>query len=489
MTFTYDIYISYSLNDNNQSESSSGWVSNFKNFLTILLVQILGEEPLFLNYASQERPSSTELAKTGIFISILSPKYVQNEACVEEINDFANNIDKSTYFNEYERIFKVIKFPVEGQNQPSKLQNLLNYELYDNNIQSGEASEITDFFKLDAERTYWLKLIDIAYQIAAQIKKFRNLSLVTRSNNYYNSKTVYLAEAGMDLKVYRDNIKRELLRYGFNVLPNQSLPSNEREMELSIRSDLEKSRLSIHLIGDYYGEKNINSEKSILDIQNHLASEHSGMNNAMGIVENKFNRLIWISPSAQLHNDSQKIFVDNLRRELEENEGAEILQSPIEDFKTLVLQELLGLNENKFKNSFPSNNKVIANKCYYLIFDAIDEYECKKIEETLKANNIELLLPSYEGNLLTLREKHLHNLRICDGAIIYVNNVNELWVKMKYLDLLKAPGLGRTKNEMKKSLVYGKSAKNRFDSFVKFEIDIFEQNHFNFNNSFLNFIK
>ncbi|MDX2190604.1 MAG: hypothetical protein SFY32_12140 [Bacteroidota bacterium] len=480
MEFKNDIYISYALRDNEAINGADGWVNNFRKFLEILLVQILGEKVSFLNYSNQEKPSRSEIEKVGLFISILSPNYVKSEACLEELSDFfkITQASNNLYVNSHSRIFKVVKFPVPLTEQPSKLLNFLSYDLFYSDEESGEISEFSDYFNSDAERKYWLKLVDIAYDISAIIRDFRNLDIAINhgEENSYSDKNVYLCETGFDLQWHRDNIKRELTRHGFRVFPDHALPLNPKEMEVDIKKDLEKCRLSIHLIGDSYGELAYGLEKSILDIQNKLASEHAHLQSAIVDDEQKFSRLIWISPSAQLLNDKQKMFVDNLRRDLEANEGAEILQSPIEDFKTVVLGELLGVNLDKIKKTETKNNNSNHSKSVYLIYDKADEFEAKKIAEICKNNQVQVITPSFEGNLLELREIHLQNLRTCDTGLVFMNNVNDLWVQMKFLDLLKAPGLGRNKGEIQKALVFGKNAKDRTNNFTRFEVPVFEFN-------------
>ncbi len=474
MNFQYDIYISYALADNKTSEQNSGWVTNLQRFLDTLLLQILGERPAFLSYSNQEKPSKTELAKVAVFVSVVSPDYVKSEPCVEEIEDFFTIAHKegNLFVNGRERVFKVVKYPVTMQEQPSKIANLLEYDLYDINIQTGEFIEFHDFFNTDAERKYWLKIVDLAYDIAAVLKAHRKLDITPVDYTAYSDRNVYLAETGFDLQFHRDSIKRELTRHGFKILPDHALPSNLKELEISIKKDLERSRLSIHLIGDGYGEYAPGLEKSVLDIQNKLAGDHSLMASAGS--DNKFSRLIWISPDARLENDKQKMFIDNLRRELEANEGAEILQSPIEDFKMVVLEELLNLNLDKLRNASSDEKLNHSKKIIYLIFDRVDEFEAKKIADFLVYKGYEAVLPSFEGQLLELREIHLRNLRQCDSALIYINKVNDLWVQMKFLDLLKAPGLGRTKGDLHKSLLLGKNLKSKAQSLEKFDVPVFE---------------
>ena len=47
----------------------------------------------------------------------------------------------------------------------------------------------------------------------------------------------------------------------------------------------------------------------------------------------------------------------------------------------------------------------------------------------------------------------IENLRNFDAAIIYKGKVNDQWVRMKVLDLLKAPGFGRNKPIRGKAIV------------------------------------
>lgn len=485
MNFPFDIYISYTINDNKHAEQHVGWVTNFQKFLETLLFQILGEKPVFLNYANQEKPAKSELSKVGVFISVLSPEYIKSESSIEEIEDFFNNANKNgdLFVKGKERVFKVVKYPVPISEQPSKISNLLSYDLYQTNETTGEFAEFIDFFNPDAERKYWLKIVDLAYDIAAVLKSQKNLEVEVADFNAYDIKNVYLAETGYELQLHRDSIKRELLRHGFRVLPDHELPTNLIELELSIKRDLERARLSIHLIGESYGEFAPNSEKSILDIQNRLAGEYNIISSAE---QNKFSRLIWISPDAKLENDKQKMFVDNLRRDLEANEGAEILHSPIEDFKMVVLEELLDLNLSKLrKRNFSTSNS--NSKSIYLIYDKIDEIEAKKIADFLSFRGYDITMPSFEGQLLELREIHLENLSKCDGALIYINKVNDLWVQMKFLDLLKAPGLGRTKNELYKALLLGNNLSGRMQYLGKFQAPIIEISE-NLENSLSGFV-
>ena len=163
--------------------------------------------------------------------------------------------------------------------------------MYQLDPDSGEIREYTDYFSTEAERQYWMKIVDLAYDIFDTLVFYRE-ERKTEVRNLQKRKTIYLAETGHDLSVQRNIIKRELQRHGYLVLPNQTLPGNLHDLEKTVRKDLLESNLSIHLIGSAYGEIPVGAERSVVDLQNKLAAEKSIKSRE----DNEdFTRLIWIS--------------------------------------------------------------------------------------------------------------------------------------------------------------------------------------------------
>jgi hypothetical protein len=197
------------------------------------------------------------------------------------------------------------------------------------------------------------------------------------------------------------------------------------------------------LIGSAYGEIPEGSDRSIVDIQNRLAAE-----TALSKKQSKqdFSRLIWISQNLKNASDKQKSFIDTIKRDTEAQEGAEILQNPLEDFKNIMREELLEAQER----AKPDES---GGKSIYLVHDKIDENEVKLFRDVIEKSGFKVLMPAFEGELLEVRKQHIENLRNFDGAIIFKGKVNDQWVRMKVLDLLKAPGFGRRKPILGKALV------------------------------------
>lgn len=286
-------------------------------------------------------------------------------------------------------------------------------------------------------------MVDLAYDIHEALMILKEGELKTEVKNIFRRKTIFLAETGHDISVQRNIIKRELQRHGYIILPKNTLPTDIDEVERVVRRDLEDSSLSIHLVGSAYGEIPEGSDRSIVDIQNKIAAEVS-----ISKRQNKqeFSRLIWIAQNLKNASDKQKAFIETLKRDTEAQEGAEILQNPLEDFKNIVREELLESQDRR-------NMDESGGKSIYLVHDKIDDNEVKPYKEVLEKSGFKVLIPAFEGELLEVRKQHIDNLRNFDGAIIFKGKVNDQWVRMKLLDLLKAPGFGRKKPIKAKALL------------------------------------
>lgn len=462
MQLDVDVLIVFADNDNEPvGKKANGWVNDFKRFLELMLIQVLGEKPTILLKSEHDTITAPGLGNVGTLVTVLSKDFIQSGRCLDNIETFYKVISQSTH--KANRVFKVFKTPLTTSEQPPRLRELIGYEMYQLDTETGETKEYTDYFSLEAERQYWMKMVDLAYDIYDSLLQLRAIDKNTEVRNIYKRKNIYLAETGHDLSVQRNIIKRELTRHGYVVLPQQTLPSTISELEKVVRKELEDCSLSIHLIGSAYGEIPEGSDRSVVDIQNRLAAERSLAVKQSGA---EFSRLIWISPNPANASDKQKSFIESIKRDVEVQEGAEILQTPLEDFKNIMREELVESLERK---SFGSE----LGKSVYLVHDRIDQGEVKALAEAIEKSGYKVLMPEFEGELLDLRKKHIDNLRSFDAAIIYKGKVNEQWVRMKVLDLLKAPGFGRKKPIKGKAIYAGQGSPINAESFRSQNVVVF----------------
>jgi len=452
MALDIDVIIAFAEKDNESpSNKELGWVTQFKKFLELMLFQVLGKKPNIVLKEEFDSMTASTMDNAAVLVAVLSKEFIESGRCLDTVESFY----KASASTQVNRVFKVMKTPLSNTEQPPRLRDLIGYDMYQLDTETGQMKEYADFFSEEAERQYWMKMVDLAYDIHEALVFLKEGETNTEVKNIIKRKTIYLAETGHDLSVQRNIIKRELQRHGYIVLPKQTLPVQFAELEKMVKKDLENCSLSIHLVGSAYGEIPEGASQSVVDIQNQLAAELSIDKKSRN---EDFSRLIWISPNLKNASDRQRSFIDTIKRDVDAQEGAEILQNPLEDFKNIMREELLESNERM--NQEEGNGKSI-----YLVHDRVDEQAVKPYREAIEKNGFNVVEPVFEGDLLTVRKNHIDNLRSLDGAIIFKDKVNDQWVRMKVLDLLKAPGFGRKKPILGKAIINTNSSGSDMEAF------------------------
>lgn len=343
MAHEVDVLITFAEKDNDVAKKSDmGWVTQFKKFMELVLFQVLGYKPNILLKAEMDSVTASTMDNAAVLVAILTKDFAESGRCLDTVESFYKMAGSA----KVSRVFKVLKSPLTTGEQPPRLRDLIGYDMFQLDIETGIMKEYSDFFSQEAEKQYWMKMVDLAYDIHESLMSLKEGSK-SETKNLFKRKTIYLAETGHDLSVQRNIIKRELQRHGYIVLPNQSLPTTSDALENVVKKDLLECSLSIHLVGSAYGEIPDGSDKSVVDIQNRLAAETSLNKRQNG---EDFSRLIWILPNLKNASERQRSFIESIRRDIEAQEGAEILQNPLEDFKNIMREELLDSSDKKMED-------------------------------------------------------------------------------------------------------------------------------------------
>ncbi|WP_370090374.1 DUF4062 domain-containing protein [Ekhidna sp.] len=455
MSSNRTIALIYSEKDDQQIEGGvKGWVTNFHKFLSTLMYQITRENPV-IKLINESNFSASELDDYNVVIAVVTPNLAKENLIIKSINAHGKRLKSQNKLlaDGVARIFKVLKRPYDPDAHLDELEDLLTYDFYLVDPLTGDPQEFTRFFGSDAERSYWMKLVDMAYDINHVLHAKEVIDGEGSYDTIPREKTVYLASTGVDMVIQRDIIKRELIRHGYKVLPDHSLPKEAKALERMVRDDLDRCRLSIHLVGEDYGYKPRGSELSVVDIQNRVASDHTYQmveknKEAKDGEKELFSRLIWVSPDLKNVTERQKIFIEDLKSDAAALEEAEVLQIQLQELKTIIREELVTggrFNVRRNIKGLDQEEKNEKTKMIYLIADKRDVDSIDDIQSYLKKEGFNVVSPSYEGDLVDLRYIHQENLRRCDASIIYFGQATEDWIKTKLQDLLKAPGFGREK--------------------------------------------
>ncbi len=446
-TFDQDLLISYAHIDNSAlKQGEEGWISEFHRALEIRLSQLLGEkakiwrDPKLKGNDIFSDEILDQFPQIALLVSILSPRYVNSEWCLRELEAFlkASKENIGLKVNNKSRIFKVVKTPIGLEKLPRELQEILGYEFFKIDQNTGNPKEFSSIFGVETERNFWDKLDDLAHDICHMLQEVNVTNQPKKGQNLVPSKrtkTVYLAETSYDIHQEREQIRRELLENGYQVLPEQKLPYYQPDLNEQIKKDLAASTLSIHLIGANYGVVPEGGEDSITVIQNNLAIEqanHGGLS-----------RIMWLGGGNQPDNVRQLDFIKNLRNEGLVHDRAELLETTLSELKFCLLDML---SHDPLQKKSVSINENVTKQLYIICKEAdVSKEVLLNIEDHFFEAGFDVITPAFTGEEEALRIDHQENLINCDAVLIFYADDNPLWLRSKIRDLLKIKGYGRSK--------------------------------------------
>jgi hypothetical protein len=445
--FVDDVFISYRHLDNELlDEHGKGWIDNFHERFESLLGEALGYEPKV--WRDPRLPGNVYFAdvleerirNTAVMISILSPGYLQSKWCLGELQEFCRlaNQKGGLAIDGKLRVFKVVKTHIERDRHPPEFQSQLGYEFYEIDKPTQRPVAFGQELGRSRDQRYWSKLDDLAWDVKQLLSIInpRSKEMPETVNVFQRSEgTIYLAQTTRDLSVERDQIKRELLNRGYDILPDKELPFISPNYEEAVREAVSRAKLSIHLIGGSYGLIPEGAKgSSIVRLQNEIA--------AARCPDPQFSRLLWMPLGLAPQEEMQAQFIEHLRTDEHTQRGAELLQTPLEELKSVIQTRL---TSNGHKAETPSAEGTPPK--IYLIFDKRDLEGIVPLNDYLCGEKrYEVLLPLLddEGDDGTQAfDIHKDNLVQCDAVLIYYGQANQAWFEYKWRDLKKVAGLDR----------------------------------------------
>jgi TIR domain len=446
---TAALFVSYAHNDNEPLVSGqTGWVENFQHALKVRLKQLLGREPdLWWDLAklrgNEVIGSAIDqgLTRSAILVAIISPSYVDFERsdwCRKELESFCAAAGRAGVTPDVRNhIFKVVKTFVSLDHQPDLLKDLRGYDFFRKDPSTGRLREffLQDSAPVDPE--YIKKIDDLAEDIHLFVESLKDQSAPAPApGEPTTSQVLYLAETTSDLTATRDQIARILRQANCCVLPDRELPHGHGgRLRDYVRECLDRSRVSVHLIGANYGAIPEGEMTSVTVIQNELAAERSG--------NPSFSRLIWMPTDVRAADERQRLFIEHLRTDSDAQRGAEILRGGLAELGTLIqsrLQPRVGRPAEIKKQ--PEGDGL---KDVYLICDQRDREAGEALRDLIYAGypGLEVWLPPLDGDEADVRAIHREYLTLCDGVLLYFGNATESWLRAKLCELKKVSGYGR----------------------------------------------
>lgn len=400
-----------------ESNLHSDWLHRFIDTLAILYAQSEVENPLLLkteHTAEFSEKTQQTLAETDVFIAVITENYYTCALCKQELTHYLKKKpDPSS-------VFKVLKKDVSAKKQPTELAQLPAYEFYEYDIDSEIIIEYNNTGRLP-DYKYWVKLDDLVHGIIRYTE-----------GKDQDSVGVYLASTTIDQKQVREALARNLKHQGFTIFPKESYSQDDPNLKEKIKTNLSKCALSMHLMGETFGEVMNEEGDSLVSLENEIALRYSLEHHAL-------KRIIWVPRDLQVMETKQQTYLEYLRAHKELQSNSYYLETSLESLKA-HMHELLGTPVYHQKASQ-------VQRVFYASSGVNDGYE--KVQVLLNDKSVELLTPA------SFKYWSEHQLALGDVDVLILMDVphSKKWLQNWMKSLCKIQGYRTKKTKIQGVLI------------------------------------
>jgi hypothetical protein len=437
MNFQRHLFVSYAhVDDLATPGEDQGWVSRFHKYLETYLSQSIGEQAkvwrddrlrgndIFANEIVKQFP------ETAILLSIVSPRYLESEWCLREVDEFCKTAEShgGLTVDDKARVLRVMlrRLPSDRREHlPHVLKDALGYEFYQE-VEGNRELPLDPSF--GSGEAYRRQVYFLAEDIADLIDKLKHKDADAPTSDASSKPTVYLAECSYDLRDERDKLWGDLKAHGYTILPDQlaRMPDLESEYGSEVRRLLDQCQLSIHFVGRFRGKvPDGPSLKSVAELQNEVAAKKSE--------ESGLRRVIWLPGDAHSEQPEQQAFIDELQKVASLQKGADLVTDDLASLKGVVHAVLHKLE----KPMAPAPQPDSAAKLVSLICDQRDRPATISLRKYLKGAGVDVVIPVFEGDAATIRKANQDLMTRCDAVIVFYGAGDEAWKRTVENDLIK----------------------------------------------------
>jgi hypothetical protein len=397
----FDIFISYTHEDNSGT-GSSAWVSEFKNDLSLRIMQRQGQGRPLSIYIDKSQTGvggtlpeliDSVLKNSQYLLPIVTPLYNESDWCELERVTF---IEHHGFDEAMKRLVRVDKEPVDDV--AGELEDLKQYRFY----YRDKVGQIDHVLTKEGQKTKYDHMItELALHILHKVNEVNS----SRDN------TIYVARTSKNLKDKRSQISMQLKQRGFNIVP-ASLGVVASKAQEKARNNLENSFMSIHLIDSEFEPLLQGKTPAIDRIQFEEATK-----------VDRLKTFVW-TPSDD--------FSDPIQQELLEQVQQTNLTDLLHDFHELKEEVTAAAKEHQQNlerrtvTELSTQNKTIN---VYLQYGAEDEgaEDIKAIASALTKSGLEVFEPNFNED-----DPHLHRSD-CSAILYYfgAEPCGDLYYKIK----------------------------------------------------------
>ncbi len=422
------------------TDDLQSWMNHFSKHFSLVLNRVLGSEQKIIQITEENKKDLNVLKENCIIVFLVHSKSVQDKGYQDFLTKISGSVGQPDA-NAIESCWNTMKINLSGYDHnllPDQIKFCMGYDLYG----EGEQEGVSELISAE-DKEYWPRLLDLVMDI----KSISSGDPATREQV-----PIYLAPSTTDEKHNWYQLRRELMGFGYKILPDVDMQYSLDDLKSYVQRCVDRSYLSIHILGNNYGEEYAGSGKSLPDLQFQFVTEYIDTINSDPDLEKQSNlqRLIWIPIETTNMDEKQEELIQQVKRDIEKLHRTEIVQVPIELLKTLVLNKL---QESETRKLESSKVRKEGKKMVYLIHEKNDEGSIVEFSKEIQAHGFETTKIPFGSDQESLLGLHKTFLAECDGAIINYSGNSRSWLMSKVKDLQKAPGLGRSSPMVVQSVV------------------------------------
>jgi hypothetical protein len=448
--FGKHVFISYAHGDNLEV-AGPGWVSRFHELLEVFLTSnlkrtkaVIWRDKRLAGNDVFDPVIMQQLPDSAVLVAVVSDNYVESDWCRREAAAFCEVAQQTVGLapNNKSRVFKIIRLPPEREDVlPPPLRETIGSKFFVRIDKDERESRDENDKPLPLDPCYGeeygkrlnLRVSLLAQDIASTLKAIDAAVPTERPRatpaEGVKRPTVYLAQCGSDRHEDRDALRSELTMAGYPVVPDRELPSEDAACRAEVARLLERSALSVHLLGASRGMVPDGSEDSVAVIQNALAVERARVA--------ALQRVVSLSDSTVSKVQRYQEFLEAMRRDADVQFKAEVITADLEGVKAAVRSALARIEAPP-----PPVEPLPAEAVtVYVIFDERDRKATVPLRKSLGARGLTVQTPVFEGAAKEVREANEQRLAGCDGVVVFYGSGTEAWRASVDSDIRKARAL------------------------------------------------
>jgi len=302
------------------------------------------------------------------------------------------------------------------------------------NPDTGKEVQEKDLFKKEFINFFLFKIYDLCTELERICTKREEEKTLPDK-----AKSIYLAEVTKDLIPVREEIRRELLQLGYNVLPNCPIIGSDKNKEKIIQEQLKQCTLSVHLFGKLFEETHDGVVPNY-SLENQVAARY--YTDKAEDKKQYFKRIIWIPDNLVLQTDYQKKFINQVHKDKRHYAGADIIKSTVEELKDIIIERLTATN-----TSDPGTSGEAAGdpKTVYIINSEKNKGGAESVKNMLEQIGYNVYL-----NKVTIDKEKVER---SNSVLFYYHNEKSSWLRSKMCELYKLKSWEYTSTTFRRGII------------------------------------